>query len=45
MLVKIIPRGVMTTPAEVASAVSWLCSPAAAAVTGVALPVAGGEVG
>ena len=45
MLVKIIPRGVMTTPAEVASAVAWLCSPEAAAVTGIALPVAGGEVG
>lgn len=45
MLVKIIPRGVMTTPSEVASAVVWLCSPGAAAVTGAALPVAGGEVG
>ena len=45
MLVKIIPRGVMTTPAEVAAAVAWLCSPGASAVTGVAMPVAGGEIG
>jgi NAD(P)-dependent dehydrogenase (short-subunit alcohol dehydrogenase family) len=44
MLVRIIPRGVMTTPGEVASAVAWLCAPESAAVTGVALPVAGGEV-
>jgi NAD(P)-dependent dehydrogenase (short-subunit alcohol dehydrogenase family) len=45
MLVRPIPRGVLTQPAEVASAVAWLCSPLAAAVTGIALPVAGGEVG
>lgn len=44
MLVAIIPRGVMTTPGEVASAVAWLCAPESAAITGVALPVAGGEV-
>lgn len=44
MLVRIIPRGVMTTPEEVASAVAWLCAPESAAVTGIALPVAGGEV-
>jgi len=44
MLVRTIPRGTLTAPDEVASAVAWLCSPAAAAVTGVALPVAGGEV-
>ncbi len=45
MLVRIIPRGVLTMPAEVAAAVAWLCAPDSRAVTGVALPVAGGEVG
>ena len=44
MLVRVIPRGTLTAPDEVAGAVSWLCAPEAAAVTGVALPVAGGEV-
>jgi NAD(P)-dependent dehydrogenase (short-subunit alcohol dehydrogenase family) len=44
MLVGIIPRGVMTTPEEVASAVAWLCAPGSGAITGIALPVAGGEV-
>jgi len=44
MLVRTIPRGLLTTPEEVASAVSWLCSPDAGAVTGIALPIAGGEV-
>jgi NAD(P)-dependent dehydrogenase (short-subunit alcohol dehydrogenase family) len=44
MLVKTIPRGSLIRPEEVASAVSWLCSPEASAVTGVALPVAGGEI-
>ena len=38
------PRGRLITPEEVASAVSWLCSPDASAVSGVALPIAGGEV-
>lgn len=37
-----IPLGRPANPAEVASAVAWLASPAAAYVTGVALPVAGG---
>ena len=45
MLVRIIPRGVMTTPAEVAAAVVWLCAPESRAITGIALPIAGGEVG
>jgi NAD(P)-dependent dehydrogenase (short-subunit alcohol dehydrogenase family) len=44
MLVRTIPRGSLITPNEVASAVSWLCSPDAAAVTGIALPIAGGEI-
>jgi len=32
-------------PAEIAAAVGWLCSPAAAAVTGIAMRVDGGFVG
>jgi NAD(P)-dependent dehydrogenase (short-subunit alcohol dehydrogenase family) len=44
MLTGVIPRGTLITPEEVASAVGWLCSPGASAVTGIALPVAGGEV-
>ena len=44
MLLRTIPRGTFITPGEVAAAVSWLCSPAASAVTGIALPVAGGEI-
>jgi 3-hydroxybutyrate dehydrogenase len=44
LLVGIIPRGVMTTPTEVAAAVAWLCAPESGAITGIALPVAGGEV-
>jgi NAD(P)-dependent dehydrogenase (short-subunit alcohol dehydrogenase family) len=38
------PQGRLVTPAEVASAVLWLASDEAAAVNGVALPIAGGEV-
>jgi NAD(P)-dependent dehydrogenase (short-subunit alcohol dehydrogenase family) len=44
MLVRTIPRGQLSSPREVASAVCWLCSPEAGAVTGVALPIAGGEI-
>jgi NAD(P)-dependent dehydrogenase (short-subunit alcohol dehydrogenase family) len=44
MLTGAIPRGKLITPEEVASAIGWLCSPAASGVTGVALPIAGGEV-
>lgn len=44
MITRVIPRGVMTTPAEVASAVAWLCMPDASGVTGQAIVVAGGEV-
>ncbi|CAN5635807.1 SDR family NAD(P)-dependent oxidoreductase [soil metagenome] len=45
MLIKSIPQGRLTTPAEVATAVAWLCAPYSSAVTGIALPIAGGEVG
>jgi 3-hydroxybutyrate dehydrogenase len=38
------PLGRLITPEEVASAAAWLCSPGAAAVTGQAIAVAGGEV-
>jgi NAD(P)-dependent dehydrogenase (short-subunit alcohol dehydrogenase family) len=44
MLVRTIPRGSLITPAEVANAVAWLCAPEASAVTGIALPITGGEV-
>lgn len=44
MLVRTIPRGSLITPDEVANAVSWLCAPEASAVTGIALPISGGEV-
>ena len=44
MLTGNIPRGRLITAAEVASAVGWLCSPDASGVTGIALPVAGGEI-
>jgi NAD(P)-dependent dehydrogenase (short-subunit alcohol dehydrogenase family) len=45
MIERTLPIGRLIDPAEVASLVGWLCSPAAAAVTGTAVPVAGGEVG
>jgi len=44
MLVRTIPRGSLITADEVANAVCWLCAPGAAAVTGIALPIAGGEI-
>jgi NAD(P)-dependent dehydrogenase (short-subunit alcohol dehydrogenase family) len=43
MLVRTVPRGSLITPEEVAATVAWLCAPEASAVTGVALPIAGGE--
>jgi NAD(P)-dependent dehydrogenase (short-subunit alcohol dehydrogenase family) len=44
MLVRPIPTGRFTTVEEVASAVDWLCSPGGANVTGIAVPLTGGEV-
>jgi NAD(P)-dependent dehydrogenase (short-subunit alcohol dehydrogenase family) len=38
------PQGRLVKPEEVAAAVVWLASDAAAAVNGIALPIAGGEV-
>jgi NAD(P)-dependent dehydrogenase (short-subunit alcohol dehydrogenase family) len=38
------PRGTFVTPKEVADTVVWLCSADASAITGLAIPVAGGEV-
>jgi NAD(P)-dependent dehydrogenase (short-subunit alcohol dehydrogenase family) len=38
------PQGRFISPDDVANAVAWLCAPAANAITGVALPVSGGEV-
>lgn len=39
------PQGRLVRPEEVAAAVLWLASDDAAAVNGIALPIAGGEVG
>ncbi len=38
------PQGRLILPEEVAEAVGWLCLPSAAAITGQAIAVAGGEV-
>jgi 2-hydroxycyclohexanecarboxyl-CoA dehydrogenase len=38
------PQGRLVKPEEVAAAVLWLASDAAASVNGIALPIAGGEV-
>ena len=43
-LTKHIPQGEMVKPEQVAAGVLWLCSAEAASVTGIALPIAGGEV-
>ena len=38
------PQGRLVTPAEVADTVLWLCGEGAGAITGQAIPVAGGEI-
>jgi NAD(P)-dependent dehydrogenase (short-subunit alcohol dehydrogenase family) len=38
------PQGRVVKPAEVASAVLWLCSPGASAINGHSVSVSGGEV-
>ena len=43
MITRVIPSGRLTTPAEVASMVGWLCTPAASGVTGQTIEVSGGE--
>ena len=43
-LVRANPQGRLVAPEEVADAVAWLASPGAAAITGQAIAVAGGEV-
>lgn len=43
-LTRSMPIGRLVRPEEVAAAVLWLVSDAAGAVTGIALPVAGGEI-
>jgi NAD(P)-dependent dehydrogenase (short-subunit alcohol dehydrogenase family) len=43
-LAKSNPQGRFVQPAEVAEAVHWLCLPESASVTGVVVPVAGGEI-
>lgn len=38
------PQKRLVTPAEVASAVAWLCQPESASINGHALPIDGGEI-
>jgi NAD(P)-dependent dehydrogenase (short-subunit alcohol dehydrogenase family) len=44
MILRVIPRGAMTTPGEVASTVVWLCGSDASGITGQAIVVSGGEI-
>ena len=42
-LIKDIPIGRFTSPQETAAVIAFLCSPAAASVNGVSIPVDGGK--
>ena len=44
MITRVIPRGTMVTPKEVASAVLWLCMPDSSGITGQTIVVSGGEI-
>lgn len=44
MITRVIPRGTLTSPKEVASTVLWLCSPDSSGITGQAIVVSGGEI-
>jgi len=43
-LARVNPQGRLIRPDEVAETVHWLCLPESAAITGVAVPIAGGEI-
>ena len=43
MLARTLPRGTLLDPAEVATVVGWLCSPAASGVSGQAIVINGGD--
>ena len=43
-LARINPQGRLVLPEEVAATVAWLCLPSSASVTGLAVPISGGEV-
>jgi NAD(P)-dependent dehydrogenase (short-subunit alcohol dehydrogenase family) len=44
MVTRVIPRGTLTSPKEVASTVLWLCGADATGITGQAIVVSGGEI-
>ena len=44
MIARSVPRGTLITPAEVAGAVGWLCTPHATGVNGQSITIAGGEI-
>jgi NAD(P)-dependent dehydrogenase (short-subunit alcohol dehydrogenase family) len=44
LLARLNPQGRFVTPDDVAHVVVGLCAPAASALTGLAVPVSGGEV-
>lgn len=43
MILRTLPRGTLIRPEEVAAVVGFLCSPQAAAISGQAIPISGGE--